>query len=137
PVQDAPKISAKKVRDNGQAGLWGEFADPSATVEEEESPFSGKPKYRELEDEESVAIVARVNIGLGNTPYLRGEGPGLSWDKGVPMKFVEIGKWEWRVQGADVPVVCRIFKNDKEAATGEFIEVGAGQEVEVYPRFKE
>ena len=34
-------------------------------------------------------------IGIGNKPYLRGEGPGLSWDEGVPMNFIEIGKWSW------------------------------------------
>ena len=35
-----------------------------------------------------TTITALVDVGFGNTLYLRGEGPGLSWEKGVPMKCV-------------------------------------------------
>ena len=64
--------------------------DPNKTeeVETEET----KPKKSSTG---TTSVVANVMIGIGNKPFLRGEGPGLSWDEGVPMNFIEIGKWAW------------------------------------------
>ena len=42
-----------------------------------------------------TTVIAKVMIGIGNKPFVRGEGPGLSWDEGVAMNFLEIGKWAW------------------------------------------
>ena len=67
--------------------------DPNKTekVETEET----KPKKSSTG---TTSVVANVMIGIGNKPFLRGEGPGLSWDEGVPMNFIEIGKWAWSPQ---------------------------------------
>ena len=48
--------------------------------------------------------MAKVKIGIGNKPFLRGEGPGLSWEEGVPMNFVEIGKWSWSPSDKEAPL---------------------------------
>lgn len=32
----------------------------------------------------TTKIVALIDVGFGNTLYIRGEGPGLSWEKGIP-----------------------------------------------------
>ena len=40
-------------------------------------------------------LVATAYIGIGNRLFIRGDGPGLSWEKGVPLQFVSIGKWRW------------------------------------------
>ena len=87
------------------------------------------------EDPASLTLIANLNVGIGNAPYVRGEGQGLSWTHGVPMSFVEIGKWEWKVEDADEPAWVRIFKNDKVSAYGDDIEIGVGEIVEVYPQF--
>ena len=83
----------------------------------------------------SLSLVAVVNVGIGNTLFVRGDGPGLSWTEGVPMKFLEIGKWEWSIDNADEPAVIQIFKNDEISAFGEEINVGLGERVEVHPKF--
>jgi hypothetical protein len=82
------------------------------------------------------ALTAHVLIGIGNKPFVRGSGPGLTQDKGVPMEFVEIGQWRW-VAPAVVkePITVRIFKNDEIAATGEDIVLKPGQSLEVSPVF--
>ena len=87
------------------------------------------------EDPTSLTLIANLNVGIGNTPYVRGEGLGLSWTKGVPMSFMEIGKWEWKVEDADEPAVVRVFKNDKNSAYGDDIEISVGEVVEIYPQF--
>ena len=67
-------------------------------------------KKRKRAPKDATTLVAQVLIGIGNKPYVRGTGPGLSPDKGVPMEFVEIGKWQWVAAQSDEPVVCQIYK---------------------------
>lgn len=87
------------------------------------------------EDPASLTLISNLNIGIGNTPYVRGEGLGLSWNKGIPMSFVEIGKWEWKVENADESAWVQIFKNDEISAYGNDIEIGVGEVVETYLEF--
>ncbi len=83
-----------------------------------------------------TVLIANVLIGIGNKPYLRGTGPGLSPDKGVPMEFVEIGKWQWVSPDPDAPVTCRIYKNDEIPAEGPEIEIEGGHRLEISASFK-
>ncbi|RME68900.1 MAG: hypothetical protein D6781_09845 [Verrucomicrobia bacterium] len=83
----------------------------------------------------ATSLVATAYIGIGNKLFLRGEGPGLSWEKGVPMQFLAIGKWGWTSTEADGPVVCRIYRNDETPMLDEDIIIPAGSKIEVTPRF--
>ena len=74
-------------------------------------------------------------IGIGNKLYLRGEGPGLSATKGVPLQFVSIGRWRWETGEATTPVVCRIYKNDKLEAPIGPLTLAPGTEQEVSATF--
>jgi len=58
-------------------------------------------------------LIATAYIGIGNKLYIRGEGPGLSWEKGVPLQFVSIGKWRWETPDATAPVTAKLYKNDQ------------------------
>jgi hypothetical protein len=74
-------------------------------------------------------------IGIGNKLYLRGEGPGLSWDKGVPLQFVSIGRWRWETNDATAPVTCKVYKNDKIEAPLGTLTLAPGTEQEVTAAF--
>lgn len=82
-----------------------------------------------------TTLVAQVLIGIGNKPYVRGSGPGLSLEKGVPMQFVEIGKWEWVCPQGSEPVSIQIYKNDEVPCTLGMIDIEAGQRRAVTPVF--
>ena len=88
-----------------------------------------KPAAAATDGRTRLTVVSYV--GIGNKLYLRGEGPGLSWDKGVPLQFVSIGRWRWETGEATAPVTCKIYKNDKiEAPVGQLVlEPGTEQEV--------
>ena len=90
-----------------------------------------------LKDADSVSLLVNLLSSIGNTPYVRGEGAGLSWDRGVEMRFVEIGKWEWSASEVEESIQARIYLNDKISAYGEDIELNAGEQVEVTPEFQE
>ncbi len=84
----------------------------------------------------ACALTARVLIGIGNKPFVRGTGPGLSTEKGVPMEFVEIGQWRWVAPGVvKEPITLRILKNDEVSAEGDPIVLHPGQSLEVSPAF--
>lgn len=85
----------------------------------------------------ATAVVAKVKIGIGNKPFLRGEGPGLSWEEGVPMNFVEIGKWAWSPSDKDAPLVVQVYRNDEDPDPTGKHEVEPGQKLELSPEFPE
>ena len=43
----------------------------------------------------ATRLLVTAYIGIGNRLFIRGNGPGLGWDKGTPLQFVSIGKWRW------------------------------------------
>lgn len=74
-------------------------------------------------------------IGIGNKLYLRGVGPGLNWDKGVPLQFVSIGRWRWETGEATAPVTCKVYKNDKVEAPLGLLTLAPGTEQEITAAF--
>lgn len=63
-------------------------------------------------------LIATAYIGIGNKLFIRGEGPGLSWDKGIPLQFVSIGKWRWETPDATASVKAKLYKNDQVECVG-------------------
>ncbi len=61
----------------------------------------------------ATRLLVTAYIGIGNRLFIRGDGPGLSWDKGVPLQFVSIGKWRWETSEALSPIRFRLYKNDE------------------------
>ena len=83
----------------------------------------------------ATRLLVTAYIGIGNKLFIRGEGPGLKRDKGVPMHFVSIGKWGWATNDATAPVHCELYKNDETVAlTGEVV-LDPGRHVEITALF--
>jgi len=104
---------------------------------EESSEKVDKPEVTKESKENSgpTTVVANVMIGIGNKPYLRGEGPGLSWDEGVPMNFIEIGKWAWSPSRKNASLTVQVYRNDQDPDKGGKVEVKPGQKLEITPDF--
>jgi uncharacterized protein YoxC len=103
-----------------------------------ESPSADEPPPPPEVQEPAVSsdgatrLVVTAYIGIGNRLFIRGEGPGLSWDAGVPLAFVSIGKWRWETNDAARAVRFKLYKNDETECTllGErSVEPGAQQEL--------
>jgi hypothetical protein len=82
-----------------------------------------------------TSLVATAYIGIGNKLFLRGDGPGLSWESGVPMQFLAIGKWGWTTTDATAAVTCRVYRNDDTPMLDENIVIAPGAKTEIAPRF--
>ena len=73
---------------------------------------SAEPVESVLTSDGATRLLVTAYIGIGNRLFIRGDGPGLSWDKGVPLQFVSIGKWRWETHDATAPVKFKLYKND-------------------------
>ena len=83
----------------------------------------------------ATRLLVTAYIGIGNKLFIRGDGPGLSWDKGVPMQFVSIGKWGWSSNDVTMPVACKLYKNDETAALSGEIFLEPGKHIELTALF--
>jgi chemotaxis protein histidine kinase CheA len=83
----------------------------------------------------ATRLLATAYIGIGNKLFIRGDGPGLSWDTGQPMQFVSIGKWGWSSTEAAGPVRVKLYKNDELAAPLGEIVLEPGRHTEVTATF--
>ncbi len=84
----------------------------------------------------SATIEAKIDVGFGNTLYLRGEGiKGVDWDHGVPLKCVDGSTWQWSGEAADEKLKFKLLLNDKVWAKGEDVVATPGQKVQITPSF--
>ena len=87
---------------------------------------------RTFSSDGATRLLATAYIGIGNRLFIRGEGPGLSWEKGVPLQFVSIGKWRWETNDASAPIRVKLYKNDEQECTAlgeQTLEPGHLQEM--------
>jgi len=81
-------------------------------------------------DGAGTSLIINLMIGIGNKPYVRGTGPGLSQDKGVLMNFLGIGRWQWVSPNPEAPATIEVWKND-QTPMGEPLHLSGGEPVEV------
>ncbi len=79
----------------------------------QESPEESAPASSVSADG-ATRLLVTAYIGIGNRLFIRGDGPGLNWDKGVPLQFVSIGKWRWETPEATAPISFKLLKNDRD-----------------------
>ena len=120
---------SEPVADSAGESSQSDTPDETATAEAAPRPEAS------VSSDGATRLLATAYIGIGNKLYLRGDGPGLSWDKGVPMQFVSIGKWGWATDDATAPIACKLYKNDETPALSGEVFLEPGKHVEVTALF--
>lgn len=82
-----------------------------------------------------TVIVAKVDVGFGNALYLRGDGPGLSWSKGVPMDYTADNSWRAAMSGVAEAFEFKVLINDTYWSSGYNIIAQPGSSIEFSPDF--
>jgi hypothetical protein len=82
----------------------------------------------------TVTIEAKVDVGFGNNLYLRGEGHGLSWNQGIPLKCVDQSTWKWSGEASE-QLKFKLLLNDAVWAKGDNLVASPGQRIQVSPAF--
>jgi len=81
-----------------------------------------------------ATIDVKLDVGFGNALFLRGEGSGLRWDRGVPLACVDGKTWRWS-QPVTAPITFKVLLNDQVWSAGTDLKVAPGQKIEVAPAF--
>ena len=85
---------------------------------------------------EVVTVVqAKIDVGFGNSIFIRGQGDGLCWNKGLPLSCIDGSVWLWTTKQAKGKLVFKLLLNDQVWAKGEDVVVEAGRKIEVVPVF--
>jgi hypothetical protein len=82
-----------------------------------------------------TVVEAKIDVGMGNLLFIRGQGDGLSWFQGVPLNCVDATTWVWSTREAREKVVFKLLLNDQVWAKGEDVVVEAGRKIDVVPFF--
>lgn len=124
--QTQPTVSSTPVSPRPASGLTARTSTaPSAAAKGNGETASPAPV---------TTIKARIDVGFGNNLFVRGQGAGLSWERGVPLKCVDGQTWQWSGE-ADDRLTFKLLLNDSVWAKGEDIVAKPGQKVEVVPTF--
>ena len=127
-TEDADDEEAEPVADADEEDEEAE-ADEEA-IESEPAAEEAAPAATPVVTSEGTALVINLMIGIGNKPFVRGSGPGLSADHGIPMNFLGIGRWQWVSPQPDAPATVEVWKND-QSPLGEPIHLSGGETVEL------
>lgn len=121
----APQVAATKaVAKNSPTAIT---AKPKAVRKKPASPAKRAKK--------SATILAKADIGFGNQMFIRGEGPGLSWDHGALMECKDANQWHWSTEDAEESFAFKVLINDQLWAHGENDTVEPGQTKTIQPTF--
>ncbi len=130
--EPAPKPRKRAAKPSSDLTMELPADDFSQTALEE----AAGPAERVISSDGATRLLVTAYIGIGNRLFVRGEGPGLSEEKGVPLQFVSIGKWRWETTDATAPVRVRIFKNDTIECPGlGALAIDPGHQAEVTAKF--
>lgn len=100
-----------------------------------ETPVATRKASPKLQKGDTV-VTANIFIGIGNKPYIRGNGGGLKPEEGIAMEFVEIGKWQWvATEPFEEAVELQIYRNDDEADKNGPQQLELGQKLTISPKF--
>jgi hypothetical protein len=146
PVASAPSSPSVTAPETEAVSLSAPEAPVEQASEESEEEDEEVIEELELESEEvapapaaatepaaagtGTALIVNLMIGIGNKPFVRGTGPGLSQDKGVPMSFLGIGRWQWISPDPEAPATVEVWKND-QSPMGEPLHISGGEPLEV------
>jgi len=82
-----------------------------------------------------TSITAKVDVGFGNLLFIRGEGPGLSWDAGIQMNCVGADEWQITFGESSRPIAFKLLVNDLTWSAGADFIVAPGEAITLSPVF--
>lgn len=124
----SPAAAAEESADEEESEEEEAIEESEDASEEAAAPAADEPAPSAAGS--GTALIVNLMIGIGNKPFVRGTGPGLSRDKGVPMSFLGIGRWQWISPDPEAPATVEVWKND-QSPMGEALHLPGGEPVEV------
>ncbi len=93
-----------------------------------------EPRTRIITAAAPIVIEAKIDVGFGNHLFVRGQGAGLSWERGVQLENVDSSTWRLTVSAKE-KLQFKFLLNDSQWAQGEDVVAVPGKKTEVTPLF--
>lgn len=100
-----------------------------------EKPLTPLMKVNPAKKVTLTQVIVRFDCGFGNTLFIRGEGAGLNWDKGAPLKNVKANEWLFESLENFTEGSFKILVNDEHYEHGENHTLVCGKVTIIEPRF--
>jgi hypothetical protein len=110
-------------------------ATKKAAAKKRPAKKAAKKTKAKVPAKSETKITAKVDIGFGNILYLRGDGPGLSWEHGVPMDCSKNSVWSWTTTATAKAFTYKVLVNDVSWSVGEDFTAHAGKNNTADPEF--
>lgn len=123
-AKKSPAATVKAVTPTPVAKL---ASTPASVAAPTVKPVASKPV--------STTISAKIDVGFGNALFVRGEGPGLSWDKGLAMECVQGDLWRIVLAESARAYTFKFLINDLTWSTGPDFTAASGTSVTLTPEF--
>ncbi len=140
PVAPAPAPTAK-TPEKPAAPAPAKAAKPAATPAKPAAPAPAaktgkKPAASAKAAAPVTVIVAKYDVGIGNSMFIRGEGAGLSWESGTAMENAGNDVWVWTTNAVrEGAVSFKFLINDEAWSTGDNMTASAGETTTLRPSF--
>ena len=133
-MEDLEKTETYSEVSEGVSRYEEKIAREDMLFPEEELPQAHKPRQIKSGD---TAVVVNAFLGIGNTPCIRGNGAGLSQEKGTAMDLLEIGKYQWKCEGIiSEPVKISIWLNDEIPSNLGELTLNPNETLDIDPTFE-
>ena len=116
----AKKAPAKKVPTAVAKKAAKKMAKKTAvkTAAHKKKPAKKTAKKTAASKRSKTVIEAKIDIGFGNLLYIRGDAPGLSWRRGVPMDCKGTDSWSVSMSDTNSAFEYKVLINDIHWAVG-------------------
>lgn len=133
-MEDLEKTETYSEVSEGVSRYEEKIAREDTLFPEEELPQAHKPRQIKSGD---TAVVVNAFLGIGNTPCIRGNGAGLSQEKGIAMDLLEISKYQWKCEGIiSEPVKISIWLNDEIPSNLGELTLNPNETLDIDPTFE-
>jgi hypothetical protein len=92
-------------------------------------------KEKNMMKDHGARIMVRYDVGMNNALYIRGQGPGLNWEKGMVMKNAGPDVWIWETDSNCNNCEFKVLINDKVYEEGANHRLATGKTLQYSPRF--
>ncbi len=82
-----------------------------------------------------AVITVKYNCGFGNCLFIRGDGAGLSWDKGIQLKNIDSDTWVWEGDRPFTQFSFKVLLNDEIFELGDDHVMISGSNYNFSPNF--
>lgn len=104
--------------------------DSASSKNEPQPPTSQKPASKH----KPAHLVVSAFVGVSSRVFIRGNGPGLSPEEGVPLTMSGIGEWSW-THPIEEAVEFSLWLDDKKPAKNAPFQIHPGERKVVEPKF--